>query len=50
MKGTLAEKKVNPYIFLPPIIVLGLMVVAGVIWPDALGSFMTNLLYFIIFI
>ena len=46
MKGTLAEKKVNLSIFLPPIILLGLMVVAGTIWPDALGTFMTNLLFF----
>ena len=46
MNNNSTEKKVNPAIFLPPIILLGAMVVAGTIWPDALGNFMTNLLFF----
>jgi len=46
MDSKLAEKKVNKGIFLPPVIALIGIVVAGIIWPKSLAGFMSNLLYF----
>lgn len=45
MNNNLEDRRMNKAAFWPAIIILGLFIVAGIIWQEPVGNFMTKLLY-----
>ena len=45
MNNTLEDRRMNKVAFWPAIIILALFIVAGALWTEPVGNFMTKLLY-----